>query len=240
MTTRTPITGYAPVNGLQLYYEIHGDGVPLVLLHGALSGIETSSGAILPALAGTRRVIALEQQAHGRTADNDRPLRIDQLTDDTAAALRYLGFEGADVLGYSLGTASRSSPLLVTRSSSERSFSSVPPRGVGVPSRPARERSQRATGVPRRHALGGGGRRRTVGRRMSMDDGDVLLVDLTGVGRDHMRVFGSLLIARFGVAALDPAVTPADAIRLSVSGQPPESDGHGGSTKRWAWARSCI
>jgi pimeloyl-ACP methyl ester carboxylesterase len=99
--------GYAPVNGLQMYYEIHGSGdaVPLVLLHGALSATETSFGALLPELAKGRRVIAVEQQAHGRTADIDRPLSVPQMADDTAALLRHLGIEKADFFGYSMGAA---------------------------------------------------------------------------------------------------------------------------------------
>lgn len=96
---------YAPVNGLQMYYEIHGTGAPLVLLHGALSGIETSFGQVLPALAKGRQVIAVEFQAHGRTADVDRPLTVDQLAEDTAALLRHLGIDQADLFGYSLGAA---------------------------------------------------------------------------------------------------------------------------------------
>jgi pimeloyl-ACP methyl ester carboxylesterase len=96
-------SGYAPVNGLKMYYEIHGTGQPLVLLHGAFSGIGTSFGALLPGLAQTRQVIGFELQAHGRTADIDRPLSLEQLADDTAAAIRHLGFEQADVLGYSMG-----------------------------------------------------------------------------------------------------------------------------------------
>jgi pimeloyl-ACP methyl ester carboxylesterase len=86
-----------------MYYEVHGAGQPLVLLHGALSGIEVDFGRVLPALAATRRVIAVEQQAHGHTADAARPLRYEQLADDTAALLRRLRIEGADVFGYSLG-----------------------------------------------------------------------------------------------------------------------------------------
>src|SRR5829696_1738768 len=78
-------TGYAPVNGLKMYYEIHGEGQPLVLLHGAFSAIGTSFGALLPELAKSRQVIAFELQAHGRTADIDRPLSIEQLADDVAA-----------------------------------------------------------------------------------------------------------------------------------------------------------
>lgn len=98
-------SGYAPVNGLNMYYEIHGTGQPLVLLHGAFSAIGTSFGALLPGLAKTRQVIAFELQAHGRTADIDRPLSVEQMADDTAAALQHLGIEQADVFGYSMGAA---------------------------------------------------------------------------------------------------------------------------------------
>ncbi len=96
-------TGYAPVNGLQMYYEIHGTGQPLVLLHGAFSAIGTSFGKLLPSLAQTRQVIAFDLQAHGRTPDIDRPLSLEQMADDVAAALRHLGIERADILGYSMG-----------------------------------------------------------------------------------------------------------------------------------------
>jgi pimeloyl-ACP methyl ester carboxylesterase len=95
--------GYAPVNGLEMYYEIHGTGEPLVLLHGAFSAIGTSFGELLPSLAERRQVIAFEMQAHGRTADIDRPLSIEQMADDTAAALQHLGIEEADIFGYSMG-----------------------------------------------------------------------------------------------------------------------------------------
>jgi pimeloyl-ACP methyl ester carboxylesterase len=98
-------TGYAPVNGLQLYYEVHGGGRPLVLLHGNLSTIGVDFGGIIPSLAERRQVIAVEQQAHGHTADIDRPLSIQNWTADTAALLRHLGVEQADVLGYSSGSA---------------------------------------------------------------------------------------------------------------------------------------
>ena len=96
-------TGYAPVNGLQMYYEIHGAGQPLVLLHGAFSAIGTSFGTLIPGLAKSRQVIAFELQAHGHTADIDRPLSLEQMADDVAAAIRYLGLERADVFGYSMG-----------------------------------------------------------------------------------------------------------------------------------------
>lgn len=105
MTTTPAQTGYAAVNGLNMYYEIHGTGQPLVLLHGAFSAIGTSFGALLPRLAETRQVIAFEMQGHGRTADIDRPLTIEQLADDTAAALQHLGIDQADIFGYSLGAA---------------------------------------------------------------------------------------------------------------------------------------
>jgi pimeloyl-ACP methyl ester carboxylesterase len=102
-----PRTGYAPVNGLHMYYELHGPdaGPPLVLLHGSFSGIGTSFGAVLPGLAAGRQVIGVELQAHGRTADIERPLRVEQLAEDTAALLRHLGIERADVFGYSMGAA---------------------------------------------------------------------------------------------------------------------------------------
>src|SRR5687767_10371206 len=96
--------GYVSVNGLDMYYEIHGKGQPLVLLHGAFSAIGTSFGKLLPGLAKTRQVIAFELQAHGRTADIDRPLTIEGMADDVAAALQALGIQQADVFGYSMGS----------------------------------------------------------------------------------------------------------------------------------------
>jgi pimeloyl-ACP methyl ester carboxylesterase/uncharacterized protein YndB with AHSA1/START domain len=98
-------SGYAPVSGLRVYYEIHGTGQPIVLLHGSLSGIGTSFGEVLPLLAQSRQVIAVEMQAHGRTADIDRPLRIEDLAADAVALLRHLGIDQADFFGYSLGAA---------------------------------------------------------------------------------------------------------------------------------------
>ena len=94
---------YTQVNGLNMYYEIHGEGQPLVLLHGALSAIGTSFGKLLPDLAKERQVIAVEMQGHGHTADIDRPLRYEQLADDIAALLTQLGLEQADLYGWSLG-----------------------------------------------------------------------------------------------------------------------------------------
>ena len=94
---------YATVNGLQMYYEIHGKGRPLVLLHGAFSNIDTDFGKLLPTLAKNRRIIAIEQQAHGRTTDIDRPLTYEQMADNTAELLRRLDVKNADFLGYSMG-----------------------------------------------------------------------------------------------------------------------------------------
>lgn len=100
-------SGYAPVNGLQMYYEIHGasqgDNLPLVLLHGAFSSIQPDFAQMIPIFAKTRKVIAVEQQAHGHTADIDRPIRYETMADDTAALLQHLGIEKADFFGYSYG-----------------------------------------------------------------------------------------------------------------------------------------
>jgi pimeloyl-ACP methyl ester carboxylesterase len=103
--TETTQGNYAPVNGLQMYYEVHGDGPPLVLLHGAYSNIGTDFGKMLPDLAKTRKVIGVEQQAHGHTADIDRPLSYPQMADDTAALLQHLGIEQTDFFAYSFGSA---------------------------------------------------------------------------------------------------------------------------------------
>ena len=100
--------GYIPVNGLQMYYEVHGErseGLPIVLLHGAFSGIGTSFGKILPGLSQSRQVVGFELQAHGRTADIDRPLTLEGMADDVAEAIRNLGLTQADILGYSMGAA---------------------------------------------------------------------------------------------------------------------------------------
>lgn len=101
-------TGYAPVNGLRLYYEIHGTASParppLVLLHGGGDTIKTSFGQILPQLARDRQVIAFEQQGYGHTADiADRPFSFEQSADDTAALLGHLRIEKADLFGFSNG-----------------------------------------------------------------------------------------------------------------------------------------
>jgi pimeloyl-ACP methyl ester carboxylesterase len=111
---------YASVNGLDMYYEVHGEGRPLVLLHGAFSTIETDFGPMLPTLAQARRVIGVEQQGHGHTADIDRPLSYEQMADDTAALLRQLGIEQTDFFAYSFGSAvamqiARRNPSLVRK-----------------------------------------------------------------------------------------------------------------------------
>jgi len=86
-----------------MYYEIHGTGKPLVLLHGGLATIDMMFGQLLPPLAQTRQVIAVELQAHGHTADIERPLSFELMADDIAALIKHLGLEHADLFGYSLG-----------------------------------------------------------------------------------------------------------------------------------------
>jgi pimeloyl-ACP methyl ester carboxylesterase len=97
-------SGYAPVNGIRMYYEVHGEGaMPLVLIHGGGSTIETSFHYLLPLLAAHRRVIAVELQAHGRTSDRDSAESFQQDADDVAALMRYLKIGKADFLGFSNG-----------------------------------------------------------------------------------------------------------------------------------------
>ena len=96
-------TGYAQVNGIKMYYEIHGAGKPLVLLHGAFNTINTAFGQIIPALSKTRQVIAVELQGHGRTQDIDRPFSFESMADDVAALLKFLKTDSADIFGYSMG-----------------------------------------------------------------------------------------------------------------------------------------
>ena len=94
---------YADVNGLHLYYEEHGDGPPLVLLHGGLMTIELNFRVALPVLAEHHRVIAVELQGHGRTADVDRAPTFPNFAADVVALLDHLGLARADVVGFSLG-----------------------------------------------------------------------------------------------------------------------------------------
>jgi len=97
-----PEGNYAEVSDLNMYYEIRGSGEPLILLHGGVGAIEMF-GEVLPLLAEGRRVVAVDLQAHGRTADIDRPLSYEMMADDIAALIGHLGLEKADVMGYSLG-----------------------------------------------------------------------------------------------------------------------------------------
>ena len=98
-----PTTGYAPVNGLKMYYEIHGSGEPVVLLHGAFMTITSNWSGWIEELSKTRRVIAVEMQGHGRTADIKRDISPENLADDVSALLDYLKIPSADIIGYSLG-----------------------------------------------------------------------------------------------------------------------------------------
>jgi len=98
-----PTTGYAPVNGLKMYYEIHGSGEPVVLLHGAFMAISGDWNDWIKELAKTRKVIAVEMQGHGRTADIDRDMTAENLADDISALLEFLKIPKADIVGYSLG-----------------------------------------------------------------------------------------------------------------------------------------
>jgi pimeloyl-ACP methyl ester carboxylesterase len=97
------VSPYAEVNGLLLYYEVHGQGHPLVLLPGGLQTIELAFGPLIPRLAQSHQVIALELQGHGRTADSGRPFALAHLADDVASLLDQLDLDRADVFGFSLG-----------------------------------------------------------------------------------------------------------------------------------------
>src|SRR4030095_15405671 len=98
-----PTTGYAPVNGLNMYYEIHGTGEPVILLHGSFMTITNNWQDMIPALSKTRKVIAVEMQGHGRTRDIKRDFTYENLSDDVAALVDYLKLGKADLIGYSLG-----------------------------------------------------------------------------------------------------------------------------------------
>jgi pimeloyl-ACP methyl ester carboxylesterase len=102
---KAPATsGYAPVNGINMYYEIHGEGdIPLVLIHGGGSTIETSFGILLPLLAPNHKVIAVELQGHGRTSDRNTPESFEQDADDVAALLKHLKVAKANIIGFSNG-----------------------------------------------------------------------------------------------------------------------------------------
>lgn len=94
--------GYAPANGLKMYYEVHGSGKPLVLLHGGAGSTETFD-TLLPAISEGRETVLADLQCHGRTADIDRPLRYELMADDVAALVKYLKLGRVDLMGYSLG-----------------------------------------------------------------------------------------------------------------------------------------
>jgi pimeloyl-ACP methyl ester carboxylesterase len=96
------VRGYAPLHGLRMYYEVHGAGPPLLLIHGGLGQTEML-GDLLPHLAANRQVIVADLQGHGRTADIDRPLRLELLADDIAALIGHLGLAQVDLMGYSMG-----------------------------------------------------------------------------------------------------------------------------------------
>jgi pimeloyl-ACP methyl ester carboxylesterase len=97
------VSAYASVNGVDIYYEVHGRGRPLVLLHGALGTIESCFQDLLPALAASHRLIAVELQGHGHTPDVERPFSLGDMAEDVAGLLRLLGIETADLFGYPRG-----------------------------------------------------------------------------------------------------------------------------------------
>jgi pimeloyl-ACP methyl ester carboxylesterase len=99
-----PVTGTAPINGLDMYYEIHGEGEPLVLIHGAYMSIPSNWAEMIPVLSEDHKVIAVELQAHGRTSDRDTPITYEGMADDVAALLETLDIESAAVFGYSMGS----------------------------------------------------------------------------------------------------------------------------------------
>ena len=100
---QTPTSGYAPVNGLKMYYEVRGSGEPLVMIHGAFMSVSGDWADWVNELSKSHKVIAIEMQGHGRTGDIDRPITPANTADDVSALLDYLKIPKADVLGYSLG-----------------------------------------------------------------------------------------------------------------------------------------
>lgn len=96
-------SGYAPVNGIRVYYEVYGEGKPIVLLHGAFMTIQTNWSQIIPELSKTRKVIAIEMQGHGHTPYSDRKLTHAALASDVEGVMDYLKIDSADVVGYSMG-----------------------------------------------------------------------------------------------------------------------------------------
>jgi pimeloyl-ACP methyl ester carboxylesterase len=102
--TNNPVGNYASVNGIHLYYEIHGTGKPLIMLHGGFGTFDMFA-ALSPTLAQNHQVIGVDLYGHGRTAITDRPINFEQMADDIAGLIGHLGLEKADLLGYSLGGA---------------------------------------------------------------------------------------------------------------------------------------
>src|SRR5258706_10728604 len=96
-------SGYAPVNGIKVYYEVYGEGKPVVLLHGAFYTIEMNWGQLIPELSKTRKVIAIELQGHGHTPFSDRKLSITTLASDVEGVMDYLKIDSADIAGFSMG-----------------------------------------------------------------------------------------------------------------------------------------
>jgi pimeloyl-ACP methyl ester carboxylesterase len=96
-------TGYAPVNGIKVYYEVYGEGQPIVLLHGSYYTIEMNWAQLIPELAKTSKVIAIEMQGHGHTAYSDRKLSRATLASDVEQVMDYLKIDSADIAGYSFG-----------------------------------------------------------------------------------------------------------------------------------------
>ncbi|ANI90564.1 alpha/beta hydrolase [Arachidicoccus ginsenosidimutans] len=100
---KSSVSGYAPVNGIKVYYEVYGEGRPIILLHGAFYTIEMNWGQLIPELSKTRKVIAIEMQGHGHSPYSDRKLDIDTLASDVKGVMDYLKIDSADVAGYSMG-----------------------------------------------------------------------------------------------------------------------------------------
>lgn len=96
-------TGYASVNGLKMYYEVYGEGKPIVLIHGSYMNIPLNWSHIMPMLAKDRKVIVAEMQAHGRTRDIPREFSYEGMADDVSGLLKHLKIDSADILGYSMG-----------------------------------------------------------------------------------------------------------------------------------------
>ncbi len=101
--SKAAVSGYAPVNGIKIYYEVYGSGKPIVLLHGAFMTIDGNWGQIIPELSKTRKVIAVEMQGHGHTQFSDRKLDLATMATDVDGVMNYLKVDSADVVGYSMG-----------------------------------------------------------------------------------------------------------------------------------------